>query len=41
MFVLKENRGTGVAQRLLYELESWATELGHTKVCLRNRNTAN
>ena len=34
MFVLKENRGTGVAQKLLYELESWATELGHTKCVL-------
>ena len=34
MFVLKENRGTGVAQKLLYELESWAKELGHTKCVL-------
>ena len=34
MFVIKENRGTGVAQRLLHELESWATELGHTKCVL-------
>ena len=34
MFVIKENRGTGVAQKLLYELESWATELGHTKCVL-------
>jgi putative acetyltransferase len=34
MFVLKENRGTGVAQRLLVALENWATELGHTKCVL-------
>ena len=34
MFVLKENRGTRVAQKLLYELESWAKELGHTKCVL-------
>ena len=37
MFVLKENRGTGVAQKLVHELESWATELGHIKCVLETR----
>jgi putative acetyltransferase len=34
MFVLKENRGTGVAQRLLVALENWAKELGYRKCVL-------
>lgn len=34
MFVLKENRGSGVAQKLLHELEGWAIELGYTKCVL-------
>ena len=34
MFVLKEYRGTGVAQRLLVALENWAKELGYRKCVL-------
>ena len=34
MFVLKENRGTGVAQKLLVALENWARELGYRKCVL-------
>tara|TARA_B100000768_G_C11276891_1_gene376406 strand:+ start:2668 stop:3126 length:459 start_codon:yes stop_codon:yes gene_type:complete len=34
MFVLKENRGIGIAQKLLDELEAWAKELGHIKCVL-------
>jgi putative acetyltransferase len=34
MFVLKEHRGTGVAQRLLVALENWAKELGYRKCVL-------
>jgi putative acetyltransferase len=34
MFVLKENRGTGVAQKLLIALENWAKELGYRKCVL-------
>ncbi len=34
MFVLKENRGTGVAQQLLVALENWAKELGYRKCVL-------
>ena len=34
MFVIKENRGTGVAQKLLVALENWARELGYRKCVL-------
>ena len=34
MFVLKANRGTGVAQKLLVALENWARELGYRKCVL-------
>ena len=34
MFVLKEHRGTGVAQQLLVALENWAKELGYRKCVL-------
>jgi putative acetyltransferase len=34
MFVLKEYRGTGVAQKLLVALENWAKELGYRKCVL-------
>jgi GNAT superfamily N-acetyltransferase len=34
MFVLKENRGTGIAQKLLLALEDWARELGYKKCFL-------
>ena len=34
MFVLKENRGSGVAQKLLEALEDWAKELGYSKCVL-------
>jgi GNAT superfamily N-acetyltransferase len=34
MFVLKENRGSGVAQKLLGALEDWAKELGYSKCVL-------
>ena len=34
MFVLKEHRGTGIAQKLLVALENWAKELGYRKCVL-------
>ncbi|ARV06998.1 GNAT family N-acetyltransferase [Polaribacter sp. SA4-10] len=33
MFVCSENRGSGVAQKILQELETWAKELGY-KNCI-------
>ena len=34
MFVLSENRGIGIAQKILTELEIWAKELGYKKCVL-------
>ncbi len=34
MFVSEENRGKGVAQKILNELEIWANELGYKKCVL-------
>ena len=34
MYVLPENRGKGIAGRILLELEKWATELGYAKCVL-------
>lgn len=34
MFVAKENRGEGIAQKILHELEIWAKELGYQKCVL-------
>jgi len=34
MYVSPENRGTGIAQKVLYELEVWAKELGYKKCIL-------
>lgn len=34
MFVLPEQRGKGIAQNILKELETWATELGYTQCIL-------
>ncbi|MCH3881310.1 MULTISPECIES: GNAT family N-acetyltransferase [Tenacibaculum] len=34
MFVSEENRGKGVAQKILKELEIWANELGYKKCVL-------
>lgn len=34
MFVPVEHRGKGIASKILYELEIWAIELGHTSCIL-------
>jgi putative acetyltransferase len=34
MFVCQEKRGSGVAQEMLQELETWATELGYQECIL-------
>lgn len=34
MFVLPEQRGKGIAQKILKELETWAKELGYTQCIL-------
>ena len=34
MFVVEEHRGTGIAKRLLFELEAWAKELNFSKCIL-------
>lgn len=34
MFVFSEERGKGIAPRILSELERWASELGATSCCL-------
>lgn len=34
MFVLQQNRGRGIAQRVLSELESWAREMNYEKCIL-------
>jgi len=34
MFVLSEKRGTGIAKKVLIELEQWAKELGYKKCVL-------
>ena len=34
MFVSKSERGKGIAQKIVIELETWATELGYKKLVL-------
>ena len=34
MYVLPENRGKGIASRILYEIETWAIELNYTYAAL-------
>lgn len=34
MFVLPNNRGQGIASKILRELETWANEMGHSRLIL-------
>ena len=38
MFVSSENRGSGIAQKILQELETWAKELGYQECILETGN---